>query len=403
MKKTTIRRLLLGAGVTTIALISAAALTTNPLEGPRADAAAPGPAQATPVSVAVVEARDVTTWEDFSGRLEAVGRVELRSRVAGAIQSVHFREGALVSKGDLLVTIDPAPYAAEVARAEALVGAAQARVELSRQELDRGRKLVATRTVSQSDLDQRLSASHEAEANLRSAEAALRSARLDLDYTELRAPISGRVGKLEITEGNLVAAGSNSPVLVTLVSVDPIYASFNVNEQVVTRALAQLPSADIRAIENIPVEIGTADDSGTPIRGRLQLIDNEVDAASGTVRVRAVFENAKGRLIPGQFVRARIGQPKPAPALMISERAVGTDQDKKFVFVVDGDNKVAYRQVALGASVEDLRIVEDGLDAGERVVVNGLQRVRPGAVVDPQEVAMTPVREALAEAGTARR
>lgn len=400
MKKTTVRRLLLDAGFPAAVLVFGATLVANLPEGAMADAAAPAAVQATPVSVAVVEPREITTWEEFSGRLEAVDRVELRSRVAGAVQSVHFREGALVKKGDLLVTIDPAPYEAAVARAEALAGAAAARVELTRLELERGQKLVQTRTVSQSDLDQRLNAHHEAEANLRSAQAALQSAKLDLGYTEVRAPVSGRLGRLEITEGNLVAAGSGSPVLARLVSVDPIYASFSIDEQLMTRALAELPTTATGelSVEQIPVEIGTASDDGTPIRGQLQLIDNEVDTASGTMRVRAVFDNAGGRLIPGQFVRVRMGQPKPAPELTISERAIGTDQDKKFVLVVEADNKVAYRQVKLGASVEGLRIVESGLAPGERIVVNGLQRVRAGVLVDPQPVAMAPVEQAVAEA-----
>jgi multidrug efflux system membrane fusion protein len=403
MKKTTARRLLWGAGLPLAASIFGVTLFVNSPEGAKAEVAAP--VQAMPVSVAVVEPREITTWDEFSGRLEAVDRVEIRSRVAGAIQSVHFREGALVKKGDLLVTIDPAPYAATVARAEAVVAAAQARVELTKLELERGRKLVENRAVSQSDLDQRLSASHEAEANLKSAEAALQSAQLDLGYTEVRAPIAGRLGRLEITAGNLVAAGSSSPVLARLVSVDPIYATFSIDEQLLARASAQLPVAEngALAVEQIPVEIGTASDDGTPIRGKLQLIDNEVDTASGTMRVRAVFDNPDGRLIPGQFVRVRMGQPKPAPELTVSERAVGTDQDKKFVLVVEQDNKVAYREVALGASVEGLRIVKSGLKSGERIVVNGLQRVRPGALVDPQPVAMVPNEQALAEANAATR
>ncbi|MEI5678347.1 MULTISPECIES: efflux RND transporter periplasmic adaptor subunit [unclassified Mesorhizobium] len=400
MKKTTTRRLLWGAGLPLVALIFGVATITNLPENAKAEVSAPAAAPATPVSVAVVEPREITTWEEFSGRLEAVDRVEIRSRVAGAIQSVHFREGALVKQGDLLVTIDPAPFASAVAQSEALVAAAEARVELTRLELERGRKLVENRTVSQSDLDQRLSASHEAEANLRSAQAALQTAKLDLGYTEVRAPISGRLGRIEITTGNLVAAGSGSPILAKLVSVDPIYASFSIDEQLLARASAELPVTEsgALAVEQIPVEIGTASDDGTPIRGKLQLIDNEVDTASGTMRVRAVFDNPNGRLIPGQFVRVRMGQPKPAPELTVSERAVGTDQDKKFVLVVEADNKVAYREVALGASVEGLRIVKSGLKSGERIVVNGLQRVRPGALVDPQLVAMVPNEQALAEA-----
>ncbi|HVX31020.1 MAG TPA: efflux RND transporter periplasmic adaptor subunit, partial [Nitrolancea sp.] len=261
--------------------------------------------------------------------------------------------------------------------------------ELTKLELDRGRKLVESRTVSQSDLDQRMSAYHEAAASLRSAEAALQSAELDLGYTEIRAPIAGRIGKHQVTVGNLVAAGAGSPVLSTLVSVDPIYVGFDVSEEVVARILSELPSGATgeRATENIPVEMETEGDS-TPIRGHLQFIDNRVDAASGTVQLRATFDNPDGLLLSGQFVRVRIGQPKPEPQLLISERAVGTDQDKKFVLVVDPQNKLDYRQIVLGDWADGLRIVRTGLKPGDRIVVNGLQHVRPGAVVAPEPVAM---------------
>lgn len=403
MQTTTARRLLLGAGLTLIVSISAGVPAVKFLQvnGAKAESSAPAAPQAMPVSVAVVEPRDVMTWQEFSGRLEAVDRVALRSRVAGAIKAVHFREGSLVKEGDLLVSIDSAPYAAAVAQAEAVVAAAKARVELTRLELERGRKLAENRTVSQSDLDQRLSAHHEAEASLRSAEAALQAAQIDLGHTEIRAPISGRAGKIEITEGNLVAAGAGSPVLTSLVSVDPIYASFNVSEDFVSHALAELPAgpSGVPAVDLIPVEISVAE--GEPIRGELQFVDNHVDTATGTIRARAVFGNPEGRLIPGQFVRVRLGEPNPQPELVISERAVGTDQDKRFVFVVDGDNKVAYRQVTLGPTTEGLRIIKDGLAAGERIVVNGLQRVRPGALVDPQPVAMSPAAQTVAGADPA--
>jgi multidrug efflux system membrane fusion protein len=198
--------------------------------------------------------------------------------------------------------------------------------------------------------------------------------------------VAGRVGKVEITVGNLVAAGSTSPALTTLMSVDPIYASFSASEEIVTKALAELPSVSgvSPAIEQIPVEIGTLADSDTPTRGKLQLIDNQVDAASGTIGVRAVFDNPGGKLIPGQFVTVRMGQPKAESKILVSERAIGTDQDKKFVFVVDAENKVVYRPIQLGAMAEGQRVVESGLKAGDKIVVNGLQRIRPGAVVAPE-------------------
>ncbi|MCA1369220.1 efflux RND transporter periplasmic adaptor subunit [Bradyrhizobium sp. BRP14] len=390
MTSTVSRRVLWGAGLSILFSIAGGAAVFLGIPNHfTADAAteAPAAAPAVPVSVAKAEARRITTWESFSGRLEAIERVEVRPRVGGAILSAHFREGAVVQKGDLLVTIDPEPYAAAVERAEAEVAAAEARVALAKTELERGRKLVTTSAIAQSGVDQRLAAFDEAQANVRSAKAALRSARLDLGYTEVRAPITGRVGRLEVTAGNLVAAGSASPILTTLVSVDPIYASFNVSEEVVAAALAKLsasPGTD--AIERIPVEIGTAADAGTPITGHIQLINNEVDAATGTIRVRAALTNADGRLIPGQFVRIRIGDPQPEEKLVISDRAIGSDQDKKFVLVVGSDNKVEYRQVTLGPVADGLRIVESGLKSGESIIVNGLQRVRPGVVVAPQPV-----------------
>jgi membrane fusion protein, multidrug efflux system len=345
--------------------------------------------QAIPVSVAVVEPRDTALWDEFSGRLEAVERVEVRPRVAGAVQAVHFREGALVKQGELLVTIDPAEYAAEVERAQAQVLAAEARLVLARGELERGQRLWDTRAVSQRDLDTRLNGQREAEANLRAAQAALQLARLNLGYTQVRAPVTGRVGRLQVTVGNLVAAGPGAPVLTTLVSIDPIYASFNADEGVVSRALKAVSNgspAD-REIERIPVRMTTGG-GDTLHEGKLQLIDNQVDASSGTVRVRAVFANPDGRLMPGQFARLQMGQAKREPALLVHERALGTDQDKRFVLVVDGDNRVVYRPVTLGPSVGSLRIVTEGVTRGERVVVNGLQRVRPGALVQPETVPM---------------
>lgn len=375
-----------GAGLGTAVSISAAAFHFDFTSGANATPAAAAAPVAVSVTVAAIEPRSVTTWQEFSGRLEAVNRVEVRSRVAGAILSVHFREGALVKAGDLLVKIDPAPYQAAVAQGEALVGSAQAKLDLAEAELARGRKLVEKNTISESDFVQRQSLRSEAVANLRAAGASLVSAKLNLGYTEIRAPIAGRVGRLEVTEGNLVAAGSASPALATLVSSGPIYASFDASEDLVARTLARLPenSGALPAIEQVPVQIGTLGDNGTPLAGRLQLIDNEVDEASGTIRVRAVFDNPGNRLIPGQFVRIRMGEPKAEQRLMISERAVGTDQDKKFVFVVDAENKVNYRQIQLGAAVDGLRIVEKGVNAGDRIVVNGLQRIRPGITVDPQ-------------------
>lgn len=367
--------------------VSAAALMTQlPGNTAKAEATVTTEVPAVPVTVAVVENRNVVTWQEFSGRLEAIDRVQVRSRVAGAIQSVNFREGALVEAGDLLFTIDPEPYKTAVTQAEGQLASAEARVKLAKTQLERAERLAQSNSISQSDVDQRQNAMAEANAALKTAQATLHAAQLELGYTNVRAPVAGRVGKVEITAGNLVTGGSASPALTTLLSVDPIYAGFNASEEMVTAALAALPASEgaLPPIEQIPVEVGTLADEGTPIHGKLQLIGNEVDAASGTISVRAVFDNPGGKLIPGQFVRIRMGEPRAESKILVSEKAVGTDQDKKFVFVVDKDNKVTYRPVVLGSLSGNERVVESGLANGDKVVVNGLQRVRPGVVVDPQ-------------------
>ena len=392
---------LLAVGTVLVLAMAVAGLAFT-LQSPKVHAdALPVAAPATPVSVATVAQTEVATWDEFSGRLEAVERVDLRSRVAGTVQSLHFREGALMKKGDLLVTIDPAPYAADAERAEAQKVAAEARESYTRSELDRAQRLLDERAIAQREHDERANAHREAQANLRAAQAALQSTRLSLSYTQVRAPVSGRAGKIEITVGNLVSAGPGAPVLTTLVSVSPIYASFDADEQVVSRALRELPAGGARTqIDRIPVQMGTAAHDDTPLTGKLQWVDNQVDAKSGTVRVRAQFDNADGTLMPGQFARLRMGQVKNSAALLVNERAVGTDQDKKFVIVVDAQNKAEWRQVTLGANVNGLRIVTSGLKSGERVVVNGLQRVRPGMEVAPQTVAMDAKPEKQARATT---
>lgn len=379
---------LIGASVGLVILAAAGALiSTTSNNRAKADAAAPPPA--TPVSVADVRERETAIWDEFSGRLEAVEQVEVRSRVAGAIQEIRFREGALVQKDDILVVIDPALYAAEVARAEAQVAAAQSRLVFTKNDYERGQQLTGSNTISQRDQDNRINAYREAEANLKAAQATLKTAQLNLGYTEVRAPVTGRVGKREITVGNLIAAGPGSPLLTTIVSTSPIYASFNADEQVVLRALDALGKDDAASkTGRIPVKMGTATSNGLPFEGQMQLIDNQVDARSGTVRVRAIFDNKDGRLIPGQFVRLQMGQPKTERAMMINERAVGTDQNKKYVMVVNKENKAEYREVSLGVAVDGLRVVTAGLKPGEQIVVKGMQRIRPGAPVAPEVIAM---------------
>ena len=376
-----LRRLLFT--VSAVALIAAAglALTGRYFRAAQATAGTAAPEQAVAVTVAVVAPRQAHLWDDFSGRLEAVDRIELRPRVAGAILETNFSEGALVKAGDVLFKIDPAPYAAEVDKAQAQLEAARARVVFTTSELERRAQLVGNAVVTRRDYDQRENANREAIANVKAAEATLQTAKLNLDYTEVRAPVDGRVGRIEVTKGNLVAAGTASPVLTSLVSVNPIYASFDADEEAVLQALNSIADASGRRgdLAQIPVEMTTS--GGLSARGHIQLIDNQVNGQSGTIRVRATFANDAGRLIPGQFARVRMGQPKQQTLVMIDERAIGTDQDKKFVMTVGEDNRALYRPITLGGTVDGLRIITSGLKSGDRVVVNGLQRVRPGALL----------------------
>jgi multidrug efflux system membrane fusion protein len=382
------RRLLGGVAIVGALAVAGSIATGHYLRAAQATATAAAAEQAVPVTVALIEPKQTVLWDDFSGRLEAINRVELRPRVAGAILSTNFTEGALVKAGDVLFKIDPAPYEAEVDKANAQLEAAKARVVFTQSELERGAQLVGNAVVTRRDYDQRDNANREAIANVKAAEATLQTAKLNLDYTEVRAPVNGRVGKFEITVGNLVAAGTASPILTSLVSVNPIYASFDADEEVVLRALNSIADASGKRgnLDQIPVEMATS--GGLSAKGHIQLIDNQVNGQSGTIRVRAVFQNEDGRLIPGQFARVRMGQPKQQALVMIDERAIGTDQDKKFVMAVGDDSRAVYRPITLGGSVDGLRIVTAGLKTGDRIVVNGLQRVRPGALLKTEVAAM---------------
>jgi multidrug efflux system membrane fusion protein len=343
----------------------------------------PGPP---PVSVAAAIERQVIDTDEFSGRIEAVEQVEVRARVTGYIQSINFRPGTEVKKGDLLFQIDPRPFANEVARAEANLANTRAQVDLARLELARFEKLLADQATSRREYDDAAARVHSLDAQLRANQAALDGARLNLSYTRVTAPVSGRVGKAEITAGNLVQGEvPNSPLLTTVVSLAPIYASFDIDERVYLKYVAK---ARGRAAQ-LPVAVGLADEEGFPHPGRLEFVDNHVDPQSGTARMRAVLDNQDGRLTPGLFARVKIGDAtQPRRAVLITDRAVGTDQSKRFVFVIDGENKAQYREVKLGRVADGMRVIEEGLEPGELIVVNGLQRVRPGTPVTPQTVPM---------------
>lgn len=359
------------------------------------DAPVPTAAPAVAVDVATVESQTITDWHDYSGRLEAVDQVVIRPLVTGTLTAVHFTDGSLVEKGDVLFTIDPRPYQAAVDHARALVAAAQARVAYTASDLARGGRLLASNAIAKRDYEEKRNASRGAAADFQAAKATLESALLDLEHTRILAPISGRVSRAEVTPGNVVAAGAASVPLTSLVSVSRIYASFDVDEQSFLKFVNPAKGAGSK---NAPVFLGLANEDNYPRSGKLASVDNRMDTSSGTIRVRAVFDNADGSLVPGLYARIRLGGGAPHDAVLIDEKAIGTDQNKRFVVVVDDDNKTAYREVGLGASRNGWSVVETGLKAGERIVVNGLQRIRPGDVVTPKPVlAQAPARFAATE------
>lgn len=361
-----------------------------------ATAAAAVQAPAVAVDTAAVLSRSITDWHEYSGRLEAVDRVEIRPLVSGTLTAVHFKDGSLVRKGDELFTIDPRPYVAAVDRARAQLAAARARAAYADSDLARGRRLLADNAIARRDFDEKRNAQRVAAADLQAAQAALESAQLDLEHTRITAPIPGRVSRAEITPGNVVSAGAGSRALTTLVSVARMYASFDVDEQSFLQFVS--PARGAQGMQ-LPVYLGLADERGYPRKGRLESVDNRLDAASGTIRVRAVFDNPDGALVPGLYACIRLGGGVPHPAVLIDEKAVGTDQDKRYVIVVDAAGRAHYRGVRIGAAYEGYRVVESGLKPGERIVVDGLQRVRPGDRLDARTVLMDGAADSLAAAG----
>ena len=368
-----------------VALIGSAAYW-GPGLLPKGGAGAPGgPAGGgMPVSVATVVSKQVNTWSDFSGKIEAVHAVDIRPRVGGHVMAVYFKDGADVKAGAPLFLIDPHPYEAEVMRARGALATAESALALATKDFSRAKQLIGSKAISTAEYESRRSAFNQATGAVESARGALRTAEVNLGYTTIRAPISGKISRAEITEGNLVDAAS-APLLASIVTLSPIYASFDLDEQTFLATIQGVPAAKLK---KIPVEVGLSNDVGTPNKATIHSFDNQISASSGTIRVRAIIPNKDGRLLPGLFAKVRIGSPDAQYAVLINPTAVGTDQNKKFVFVVGEGNKAEYREVVLGTISDGLQVVTSGLKDGEQIVVNGLQRLRPGAPMKPTTVDM---------------
>jgi len=353
--------------------------------------AQPGPPPPPQVTVASVIERDVTEWDEFTGRLQAVDSVEVRPRVSGLIAAVRFQEGAIVRRGDPLFEIDPRPFQAEVDRLRAELNRAGATNQRAASELQTAEKLRTENAIAKEEHDRRAAFAQESTAQAAAVEAALRAAELNLEFTRVTSPIDGRVGRAIVTEGNLVSSGpGEATLLTTVVSLDPVYAYFDADEQIFLKysAAAGPKGPALRGgLRNrgaeLPIRMALANDESFPRLGRLDFIDNQLDGSTGTIRGRAVFRNSDGQLTPGLFVRLRLAGTASYRGLLIQDRAVGTDLSKKFVYVVGPKSEIQYRSVTLGPIVDGLRVVRTGLEAGESVVVNGLQRVRPGVQVTP--------------------
>jgi RND family efflux transporter MFP subunit len=370
----------------------------------RKPSAAPEPAP-TPVNVSFPVERYVTDYADFTARTAAVDSVEVRAHVWGYLEKVNFKEGAMVKQGDVLFELDTRPYQALLNQAKAKVAQDEAQLKYDEAEYQRNLRLVNTGAVARSDLDKTAAARGVDVANIAADKAVVVSRQLDLEYTKVIAPVSGRVSRYVVTIGNLIQSGDQGggTLLTTIVSVDPMYAYFDVDEHTVLRVRQLIREGKAKSARDseLPVQLGLANESGYSHRGTVNFVDNQVNPKTGTLRLRGVFPNKDEALSPGYFGRVRVPIGFPHPAVLVSERALDTDQGQKIVYVVNDNNEVVSRPVRVGALHDGMREVTDGLQAGERVIVSGLQQVQPGMTVAPKVVDM-PRSEILSRNGSPR-
>ncbi len=364
-------------------LVGAVALTGCERKEAQKQASAPPPP---PVTVALPEKRMVVDKDEYVGRFIAVDSVEVRARVSGYLEQVHFRDGQLVKKGDPLFTIDRRPFQNSVEQAKASVNQAKANLAYTEADLARAQGLVGGSVISQQTYEQRTQAKRVAEANVAAQEAALRQASLDLEFTELKAPVSGRIGDRRVSPGNLVTGGTTgtTTLLATIQTIDPIRFEFTMDETSYLRYQRMAKAGPDEADQGVkvPAKLRLIDEEAYAHTGFIDFVDNAIDRSSGTIRGRAQFPNAKGIFTPGMFARIQVEVGPPQEALLVPDAAIGTEQVRKFVYVVDAENTAKPKYVTLGALVDNLRVVK-GIEAGDRVIVNGLMRVRPGAKVNP--------------------
>ena len=339
------------------------------------------------VSAAPVLIKPVSQWDSFNGRVEAVQSVQLRPRVSGYIESVNYREGEEVKKGQVLFTIDDRSYRAALEQAKAELARARSQASLARSESGRSEKLIGSQAISREVWEQRRSAASQAQADVLAAEAAVDMAQLNLDFTRVTAPIDGQASRAMITAGNLVTAGDSASVLTTLVSQQSMYVYFDVDENTFLHYQAMARQGQQR--HALPVEIALVGEQGYPHQGKVDFLDNQLTASTGTIRMRALLDNQQRQFTPGLFARVRLPGSAQFEAVLIDDKAVLTDQDRKYVYVVDSDGKAQRRDIQPGAMVDGLRIVKSGLESGDRVIIAGLQKVfMPGMPVTAQQVAM---------------